>query len=87
MNEIRMFFYLVHKKSRLFPVLRQINAVSAFPSLSLKIPFNIVVATGVVNPPMPPLCSAFREMVRFPLLPTRTGTNNVRSQCSYLFSS
>ena len=46
-----------------------------------------VVATEVVNPPMPRLCSAFRAAVRSPLLPTLTGTNNARSQCSYLFSS
>ena len=57
-------------------IIRRLNCIDAS-----------VVATGVVNLPMPPLCSAFRAIFRFPLLPTRTGTDNVRSQCSYLFSS
>jgi len=49
--------------------------------------YGNVVATGVVNILMPPLCSAFWTIFRFPLIPTQTGTNNVRLQCSYLFLS
>jgi len=30
--------------------------------------------TGVVNPPMPLICSTSRITVRLPLFPTRTGT-------------